>query len=83
MIKNISAAQTSEDIIEIIHPKLKDKISSDDLEKIAQNIMMAEKYFKGEVFMKPEDLIATRIYSTTINQITLIDYNGNSYKATE
>ena len=83
MIRYIGDAQTARDIIEIIHPKLVEKIPANDLEKIAQNIMMGEKYFKGEVFMRPEELIATRVYSDTINQITQIDYNGQSYKVVE
>jgi hypothetical protein len=83
MIKKITQAQTAQDIIEIMHPKLVKEIPVGDLERIAQNIMLAEKHFKGEHFMKPEDMIATRIYSKSLNQITQIDHNRNSYKVTD
>ncbi|HEY9488261.1 MAG TPA: hypothetical protein VIQ51_08015 [Chryseosolibacter sp.] len=82
MVSNISKATTKEEIIELIHPELKKKMPADKLDAIALNILLVENYFKGTQHLKPEDVKATRIYSHSNNQITQIDYEGESYKIT-
>ncbi|MFC0514501.1 hypothetical protein ACFFGT_09825 [Mucilaginibacter angelicae] len=80
MITNINLAKTTEEVIELIHPKLIELIPEDDLQPIAENILLVEQYCRGEVFITPFDVEVTRIYSMTMNQILRIDYNETVYK---
>jgi hypothetical protein len=79
MVTNISNASTREEIIELIHPKLLKKLPVDELDEIALNILLVEKYFCGSQHLKPTGVKAMRVYSTTLNQITQIEYEGLVY----
>jgi hypothetical protein len=80
MVANINLAKTSDEIIELIHPKLIQMIPEADLKPIAENILLVERYFRREVFITPLDVESTRFYSPTSNQITRIDYRDAIYK---
>jgi signal-transduction protein with cAMP-binding, CBS, and nucleotidyltransferase domain len=79
-MNSLYKAKSIEDIIAIIEPSILAKIPKDKLNDIAENILMFERYFRNEIFVTPNSLKATRIFSLTLDKIMQIDYEGVSYK---
>ena len=73
-------ARTIEDVKKLIHPNILYQIPQDKINDISENILLFERYFRGEVFLTPLDLTVTRFYDHIANQITQIDFEGTSYK---
>ncbi|WP_075351363.1 hypothetical protein [Algoriphagus marinus] len=76
----IEQAKSENDILELIDENLLKKIPEDKISMIAKNILDVEKYFRGELHLRPEDILATRIYSLTLQKITQIYFEGKTYK---
>lgn len=79
-MNSLSKANTIEDVIRLIHPNILNQIPQNILNIIAQNILDVERYFRGELFLRPGDFTASRIYNPIADEITQIDYQDTSYK---
>ena len=73
-------AQTKDDVIALFHPELLKQIPADLLDDVAQSILNWEISFRSGQKLSPEDLETSRIYTYFEDQITQVDYEGQTYK---
>lgn len=79
-MKTLKNAETAKEVEELIDKSVLEKIPTELVQEITENILLFERYYKGEIFITPQDVEVTRIYSETLNKIVQIDYKGISYK---
>jgi len=80
MSTNITEALTADEIIEFIHLALIAQIRAEDLQEIAENILLIETYLRVEKRLSPQGIITNRFYSITHGLVTRIDFGDIIYE---
>ncbi|MCS4164777.1 hypothetical protein [Sphingobacterium sp. BIGb0116] len=79
-MNSIAKVKTIQEVIDLIDEKVLIEIPENLVNKIAENLLLVERYIRGEVSIKSDEVQATRVFNHNKDKIIEVEYKGIVYK---